>query len=234
VVAAKTFTPAPSFVGLSLREQMTSAAYALTVVWMVVQSVRMNLFVSLLDDTFAQYGDAARIYTNLYGILVPGVTVLAMPVCGYLLDRHGVIFTLVVTNVLQLLFGACAAVPLIDVQSVTLVLYAAARLLLFGSFFAACVQMFGGGNFGRTSGTASCVANMCCALNIAVTKAVDDSPLLSSQLWILAAISAALALPLFAYPVYLYVLSRRQSAEVRILHDAEALLENAITPDGEE
>eukprot|EP00208_Stichococcus_sp_RCC1054_P002385 CAMPEP_0206140458 /NCGR_PEP_ID=MMETSP1473-20131121/9531_1 /ASSEMBLY_ACC=CAM_ASM_001109 /TAXON_ID=1461547 /ORGANISM="Stichococcus sp, Strain RCC1054" /LENGTH=615 /DNA_ID=CAMNT_0053534611 /DNA_START=553 /DNA_END=2400 /DNA_ORIENTATION=+ len=93
-------------------------------------------------------GDTNYTYTDLANIL-PCAGILTLPIVSWLLDKKGYGITLGTINALSVLTSALQAIPNLQVQAVTLVVWTVARFFLYSSYFTIFGVLFGFKNFGK-------------------------------------------------------------------------------------
>jgi MFS family permease len=93
-------------------------------------------------------GDYNNAYAN-FGNVVVAFAFVAVPVIGWLLDKKGYGWTLGSINALAVLTSVFQALPMLWIQSLTLIVWMVARFFMYSSYFAIFGGLFGFRNFGR-------------------------------------------------------------------------------------
>ena len=97
---------------------------------------------------------SGREWLTVFGAVYP-LGFITTPICGYLQDRFHLSVLLFFVNGSMLLWQLLAAVPVMEVQMATIVVFASARQFIFSFFFAAVGSSFGYENFGFLTGLAN-------------------------------------------------------------------------------
>ena len=127
--------------------------------FMSTESFGMGLFYTL-NVFFQQFylgtqrlqlenkGDTNNSYAD-FGNVVVAFAFVTIPIIGWLLDKKGYGITLGTINALAVLTSVLQALPVLWIQSLTLVTWMISRFFMYSSYFAIFGALFGFKNFGK-------------------------------------------------------------------------------------
>jgi hypothetical protein len=188
--------------------QLRSAVFWQLVAFSAVAIVFSNFYIGSQELRLAQMADDAEETTFLlrvFGFMLPTSFVWA-PLVGPLLDKRGIITTLVVVQISSIVRVVCQLVPVPRLQIFAFVVFAFWRAAFFSVLVAAIMRIFGGKTFGTLYGTLSLICGLVNFLIYAFSVGVTD---LQSFLFI-DVIELVLSVLSIAFPIAL----ARQSASL--------------------
>jgi hypothetical protein len=191
--------------------QLRSGIFWQLVAFSAIAIVFSNFYIGSQELRLAQMtgGDDGAEETTfllrIFGFMLPTSFVWA-PLVGPLLDKRGIITTLVVVQISSIVRVVCQLVPVPRLQIFGFVVFAFWRAAFFSVLVAAIVRIFGGKTFGTLYGTLSLICGLFNFLIYAFTVGVTD---LQSFLFI-DVIELVLSVLSIAFPIAL----ARQSASL--------------------
>eukprot|EP01091_Cochliopodium_minus_P001827 TRINITY_DN1179_c0_g1_i2.p1 TRINITY_DN1179_c0_g1~~TRINITY_DN1179_c0_g1_i2.p1 ORF type:complete len:498 (-),score=116.00 TRINITY_DN1179_c0_g1_i2:322-1815(-) len=209
----------------SFWRQLTSAPFVLGVLYMAIQLLRVNFYISTVQqqlEGFVKDPSAQQstidLWVRIFGLALPGIGIVSTPLVGYILDTLGLnsgLFWLTLSGIAYAGVGLLVFAPL-PVQAVTYALIAFFRAILFSGMGAFIAIVFGIQNFGKLWGTAFFISGI---FNIGEYFSVSlIYKITSGDFFWPNVILTVIAGLLFYFPVYIYFKNRKfESKEYRAL-----------------
>lgn len=163
-------------------------------------------------------GDENNSYSN-FGNVVVAFAFLPIPIIGWLLDRKGYGWTLGSINALTVLTSVLQALPMLWIQSITLITWMVARFFMYSSYFAIFGALFGFKNFGRLVAIDNTFNGLFGLLQFPLGY-LGIHALNGNFTWINIA-QALILLPFFIFCYYMYKWEREELVPIRPLEGEE-------------
>eukprot|EP00854_Cymbomonas_tetramitiformis_P030155 gene30155-37664_t len=128
--------------------------YISFIAFFVVNVLSLQFYLGTAALQLEQKGDHDRTYTDLANVF-SSVGIIVAPLASYLIDSQGFGVTMLFVNVGGITCALLQAVPLLEVQLLTLTVWTVTRFVLYSGFFTMLGALFGYSNFGTLTGMAS-------------------------------------------------------------------------------
>lgn len=188
-----------NFSQMSFMDQLKSEPNARAFVWWGFHILRFQFTIGIVAKLFENLGDDDLVYTSAVGIIIP-VAAVFIPVTGYLSDKYGVYLSVLITDVLGVLFGALLLIPVIEVQVVTYSIVSVYRVFMFSSAFSFYNDTFGYKHFGKLTGLSQLFAACLAQTQFGLSAITVD--LFDGNYFYVNAFLLLLSLPLCSFPFY--------------------------------
>lgn len=163
-------------------------------------------------------GDVDNTYSN-FGNVVVAFAFVTIPLIGWLLDKKGYGWTLGFINALSVLTSVLQALPVLWLQSITLIVWMVARFFMYSSYFAIFGGLFGFRNFGRLVAIDNTFNGLFGLLQYPLTY-LAIHPLDGNFTWINVA-QVVVLVPLFIFCFYMWRWEREDLVPIRPLEGEE-------------
>jgi MFS family permease len=163
-------------------------------------------------------GDDDNAYSN-FGNVIVAFAFVVIPVIAWLLDKKGYGLTLGSINALAVLTSVMQALPMLWIQSITLVVWMVARFFMYSSYFAIFGGLFGFRNFGRLVAIDNTFNGLFGLLQYPLTYLGIHS--LDGNFTIINVVQAIVLLPLFVFCYFMRRWEREDLVPIRPLEGEE-------------
>eukprot|EP00892_Ulva_mutabilis_P003134 jgi/Ulvmu1/12821/UM098_0002.1 len=134
----------------------------------------LQLYLGTARIQLEEMGDGDEKYLQMLSFIVPGVFVFA-PFSGFLLDRLGFGFVLLLINTLSLATAILQSIMVLPLQVLNFFVWALARYLLYSTFFTAVGTLFTYQSFGRVTAVISVIQALTGLTQLPLTDfAIED------------------------------------------------------------
>lgn len=162
--------------------------------------------------------DAASGYVDFANIVVAFACV-TIPVIGWLLDKKGYGWTLGTINALAVLSSVLQALPVLQIQWLTLVVWMVARYFMYSSYFAIFGALFGFRNFGKLVAIDNTFNGLVGLLQYPLTTLGLHA--LGGNFTAINVGQVVILLPLFAFCFFMYKWEREDLVPIRPMEGEE-------------
>jgi len=145
------------WIGVPFKHQFVSGTFLVGILFLSLHLFRINWYIGTLPPqmlTFPGIEHAtAELYLDIFALMLPLGGVLSAPVIGAVIDKKGIVFSLVLINTVGLFYGIISLVPILPVQLVTFLLLCVFRPCMYAAMSAFVAVYFGFANFGKLYGS---------------------------------------------------------------------------------
>lgn len=163
-------------------------------------------------------GDSRHHYTNFANIIV-SFGFVCIPVIGWLLDHKGYGVTLGCINAIGVICSVLEAIPSLQLQVVTLILWAIGRFFLYSSYFAIFGALFGFTNFGKMVAIDNTFNGLVGLLQLPFTYWALHG--LGGNFTLINCLQIVVLMPLFTFCWFMYRWERQELVPIRPLEGEE-------------
>eukprot|EP01026_Neomeris_dumetosa_P018122 TRINITY_DN1709_c0_g1_i4.p3 TRINITY_DN1709_c0_g1~~TRINITY_DN1709_c0_g1_i4.p3 ORF type:complete len:251 (+),score=22.64 TRINITY_DN1709_c0_g1_i4:856-1608(+) len=151
--------PSPRWVWLRKQDfitQLLSAESLTTLTFLTVSDIILEFYIGTARVQLTQKGDVSHFYTNLTGPM-QALGFIAIPLVGWLLDDVGFGITMLVILIGGIVESLLQAIPNLQVQFFTLLLWTVVRFCLYAQYYLIVGSIFGFTHFGKLVGVKSAI-----------------------------------------------------------------------------
>lgn len=189
-------------VDVAMGKQMATFEFVYIVVFAAVQVLRATIYIGTTNKLLENYGDRQHefLYTKVFSFVLP-MGFLFVPAIDHIVEKKGLVLSLLFTNVLGVAYNLLAFVPSLHIQCLTFFVFAGYRAFLYAVMSAFTAKTFGLKNMGSLMGIIFSIGSV---VSLAEYPAVYVSnAYFDGDLTVLYGVSLLLCLLLFPLTEYL-------------------------------
>lgn len=144
-----------NFTHLNFREAVCNPVFLAGIIYMSYHVFRLNLYIGTVHAQVSQLTSTAKVaadWTTVFGWILPGSQILAIPAVGWILDTQPTWKIFIILNCIGVVFGAANLIPVLEVQVITFLTDGIFNGFLFAAMSSYNIEIFGVRNFGKLWG----------------------------------------------------------------------------------
>nr|CCA21094.1 conserved hypothetical protein [Albugo laibachii Nc14] len=181
---------------MTMKDQLCTFEFVYVLTLASLQILRTTLFIGTANKLLENYGDAKQgnLYTKAFGFVLP-LGFVFVPLIDCIVKREGLVYALTFTNTLGLLYNLLSFAPILPLQIVTFLLFAAYRAFLYAIVSTFVIRTFGLSNLGSMMGIIFSIGSIASFLEYPAL-AISNS-YLGGDLTVVNGFSLLIAIPLY-------------------------------------
>lgn len=137
----------------SIRKQLLSIEFVFIVIFATIQMLCATIYIGTTNKHLENNGDSDHdyLYTKVFSGVLP-LGFLFVPVINYVVEKEGLISSLLVTNGLGVAYNSLALIPNLPIQCLAFILFTGFRSFLYTILSVYVAKLFGLKNLGTLMG----------------------------------------------------------------------------------
>jgi len=137
-----------SLYNVHFTRQFKSPRYWVPVLWLALENLNVAAYMGTVSARFS--GTVASNFNLIWAL-----GFVAIPFYGYMMDKKGLVFSILVTTIGLALFSLLKLIPIQDVQYLSFVIVSTINVGMWGLIYSYFSQKFGFDNYGKLLGVMS-------------------------------------------------------------------------------